>query len=54
MGRQRGTVRGGGDRRRERWRGYRTVGILEFLDERQTTRGELLFIGSKISAAVQN
>jgi hypothetical protein len=40
---------GEGDRRsRERW------GLREFWDESKTTRGGLLFIGSKISATVLN
>jgi hypothetical protein len=44
---------GGGDRHRERWRGDHTARTLEFFwDESQTTRGGLLFVGSKISEAV--
>jgi hypothetical protein len=31
-----------------------TGGDLEFYDESETTRGGLLFIGSKISAAILN
>jgi hypothetical protein len=52
-----GVYGGGGDRQsrerrsRERWRGDRRG---EFWNESQTTQGGLLFIGSKISAAVLN
>jgi hypothetical protein len=39
---------GGDQRSRDRWR------LREFWDESERTRGELLFIGSKISGAVLN
>jgi hypothetical protein len=38
----------GDQRSRDRWR------LREFWDESERTRGELLFIGSKISGAVLN
>jgi hypothetical protein len=44
---------GGGDCHREQRRGDRVAGTLEFFgDEKQTTRGRLLFIGSKISESI--